>query len=399
MKVLQISANWGHGGPGGVVKDIHNYLCENGHEAVVAYGRYDVPADIKSIKIGNRVSVYLHVLLSRLFDISGFGSSWATQKFIKEIDRVKPDVVHIHNLLGYYINVEILFNYLKKANIPTVWTLHDCWEFTGHCINFERINCKKWKEGCGNCSLRGNYPEAWLKDNSKSNFIKKKQCFTGVSKMLLVTPSQWLKNLVQESYLKDYECEVINNGIDLQVFKPTASDIRSEYGLQDKKILLFVASVWNDMKGEQIVYQLADELDDSFAMVMIGRKSSENIPDRIINIPRTQNVDELVKWYSAADVFVNPTLGDNFPTVNIEALACGTPVVTSNTGGSPEVAGNEYGCVVYSKEIEEFIDKINQCIKRGLTTEECREAATKYDRDACFRKYVAIYTKAKEMEE
>ena len=209
--------------------------------------------------------------------------------------------------------------------------------------------------------------------------------------MILVTPSRWLADLVSQSYLKHYPCYVINNGIDTDVFRPTGSDIRTQYGLNNKKLVLCVASVWNEMKGEHIVYELAEKLDDSYAIVMIGRKSVGNVPAKIINLPRTQNVEELVKWYSAADVFVNPTLGDNFPTVNIEALACGTPIVTNNTGGSPEIAGNEYGRIVYSKTADEFVIRINECLLANFSADDCRSASLRFARDACFEQYIDVY--------
>ena len=391
MKILQISTNWGHGGPGGVVKDIHNYLNAAGHEPVVAFGRYDVPEGVPSIKIGSSLDTYYHVLTTRLFDAAGFSSVKATKRLICEIDKIDPDIIHLHNLIGYYLNVEILFGYIKEKNFPVVWTLHDCWAFTGHCINFERKNCEKWKTACHKCPLKDNYPEVVLFDRSLSNYQRKKRAFTEVSNMELVTPSKWLADLVSESYLKPYPCHVINNGIDLNVFRPIESNIREQYALQGKKILLCVASVWNEMKGEHIVYELAEKLDDSYAIVMIGRKSAKHVPDRIIDLPRTQNIEELVKWYTVADIFVNPTLGDNFPTVNIEALACGTPIVTNNTGGSPEIAGNEFGRIVYSKTADEFVEKIQECLVAQYSPEDCRNASMKFARDRCFEKYMAVY--------
>lgn len=393
MKILQISTNWGHGGPGGVVKDIHNQLTAEGHEMMVAYGRYDVPDNIPAVQIGSKLDVYAHVLWTRVFDASGFGSYFATKRLIQDIKRIKPDLVHLHNLLGYYLNIEVLFKYLKKTNMPVVWTLHDCWAFTGHCINFERTGCTKWETGCHHCQLRDNYPESLAIDRSAVNYKKKKRAFTGVPGMVLVTPSQWLANLVSKSYLKDYPCSVIHNGIDLNVFKPVDSDVRERYGLQGKKLLLFVASVWNEMKGEHIAYQLAEKLDESYAMVMIGRKSATDVPGRIINLQRTQNVEELVNWYTAADVFVNPTLGDNFPTVNLEAMACGTPVVTFDTGGSKESVGT-CGEVAPHGDVQALLEAIHRCTARAITRQDCLERAQLYDKKRCFGQYVAVYDEA-----
>lgn len=393
MKVLQISTNWGHGGPGGVVKDIHNHLTEQGHEMWVAYGRYDVPENVAAVKVGSSLDVYTHVLWTRLLDASGFCSSRATKQLIKDIQRIKPDVIHLHNLLGYYLNIEVLFDYIKEARIPVVWTLHDCWAFTGHCINFERTGCTKWETGCHHCPLRDNYPESLLIDRSAANYKRKKRALTDVPGMELITPSRWLANLVSKSFLKDYPCHVIHNGIDLNTFKPVDSDIRERYGLQGKKLLLFVASVWNEMKGEHVAYQLAEKLDDSYAIVMIGRKSAANVPERIINLPRTQNVEELVNWYTAADMFVNPTLGDNFPTVNLEALACGTPVVTFDTGGSKESVGT-CGEVAPHGDLQALIESIQRCAAREISREECLERAQLFGKNRCFGQYEEVYERA-----
>jgi len=390
MKVLQISANWGSGGPGGVEKDLFNILKEKGYECIVAYGRGTIPKSITSIKIGNKFGVYLHAFLSRIFDNCGFCSSFATRSLIKKIKRINPDIIQIHNLLGYYINVKILFSFLKTYGKPIVWTIHDCWALTGHCINFERIACDKWLYGCSKCPLRKDYPPSFVCESSKKNWQLKRKTFSDVPQMELVCPSKWMSKNIMLSSLSCYPTHVINNGIDLQVFHCVKTDLREQYHLEGKIILLAVAGTWNEMKGERLLYQIAEMLDQKYVLVMIGKKSLK-CPDSIINIARTENAGILVEWYSAADIFINPTLGDNFPTVNLEALACGLPIVTNATGGSVEVINGKVGKIVYSKTAEEFVSKIQECACSNISKSSCIEEAQKYDKLLCYSRYLSIY--------
>ena len=211
--------------------------------------------------------------------------------------------------------------------------------------------------------------------------------------MTIVTPSYWLADIMKESFLKECEITTIHNGINLTNFKPIDSEYRKRYNLEGKKILVAVASTWNEMKGDEMLDKIADLLDDSYKIIMIGNKRKEPQSKRIISLPRTKNVEELAKWYSTAAVFINPTLGDNFPTVNIEAFACGTPIVTNDTGGSPEVAGNKFGRIVYSRTPEEFAQKIKECIGENYSTKDCRNAALAFDGRNAYKKYIALYRK------
>ena len=346
-----------NGSTGTICKNLYKAAKDAEHTCCIAYGRGDAPEGFNTIKIGNQLDIYLHVLKARLFDASGFGSKKATKDLIKQIEEFKPDVIHLHNIHGYYVNIEILFNYLKQhPEIKKIWTLHDCWSFTGHCAYYTYAKCDKWQICCnGNCPNKKEYPQTVF-SNIKSNFNKKKEIFSNVENMILVTPSKWLKDEVGKSYLKDYPIEVINNGVDINVFKPTPSHIKQQYGIENKKVILGVASVWDKRKGLDTFIDLSKELDDQYQIVLIGlsKKQIEQLPNNIIGISRTENVQELVKWYSAADVYFNPTLEDNYPTTNLEAIACGTPVVTFNTGGSPEsaFAGEDY--IIEKKDIFNF---------------------------------------------
>lgn len=391
MKILQINVEWDNGGPGTVACDISQVAKSYNNQCIVAYSRGAKPIDFSSYKIGNKLDLVLHLISSRIFDNEGLMSKNETLKLIKYIDKIKPDVVHLHNLLGHYLNYPLLFEYLKGKKIPTVWTLHDCWAFTGHCINFERINCQKWKKVCENCLLKEEYPYSKIFDNSKRNFELKKRLYSNMENLYLVVPSLWLKNKVENSILKERNIKLIYNGLDLSLFKPTPSDYRKKYNLEGKKILLFVSFIWNTMKGYEIIKKLSEILDSKYAIVIIGNQKEEIKNYRTINIPATSNKEELIKWYSVADVFVNPTLGDNFPTVNIEALACGTPIVTCNTGGSPEIAGNEFGRVVYSKTPKEFVEKIEECINQAYDPSMCAQFAQKFDRKVAYNDYIKLY--------
>lgn len=327
-----------NGSTGTICKNLYKAAVEAGHECCIAYGRGEAPKGFKTIKIGNKLDIYLHVLKARLFDASGFGSKHATKEFIKKIDEFKPDIIHLHNIHGYYVNIEILFKYLKAhPEIKKVWTLHDCWAFTGHCPHFEHEKCEQWKTECQKCVRTNEYPKSFI-DLCNRNFKKKKELFSNIENLVLVSPSQWLCNLLKESFLNKYKCIVINNGVDTSVFKYTPSNIKERFNIVEKKVILGVASVWDKKKGLDTFLQLSKELDEDYKIVLIGLSKSQikQLPKSILGVERTENVQELVEWYSSAFVFLNPTLEDNYPSVNLEANACGTPVITFNTGGSPE---------------------------------------------------------------
>ena len=385
MKVLQINTVCGIRSTGRICTDIANVLTDKQHECKIAFGREDAPQEYEkyAIRIGNRASVYADVIKTRIFDSAGFNSKHATKRFINWIKEYDPDVIHLHNLHGYYINVELLFDYLKSAGKPVVWTLHDCWSFTGHCTHFDYIGCEKWKTGsCCNCPLKKSYPKSVLIDNSKKNFLRKLKAFTGVANMTIITPSEWLAGLVRQSFLNEYPIKVINNGVDLDIFKATESDFRQRNGLENKKIVLGVASVWNKSKGLDDFIKLSELLGDEYKIVLVGLiKKGEKIHSNILCIGRTNNTKELAEIYTAADIFVNPTYQDNYPTVNLEAQACGTPVITYRTGGSSE---SVIDCGIVEKgDVKALAEAINNFSKIKLT-----KLSDKNDR---YSEYLDIY--------
>lgn len=395
MKVLQINSVCGIGSTGRIATDIHNILIDQGHESYIAYGR-DLPKNCdNAIRIGTKIDNCTHVLKTRLLDKHGFGSKQATIEFINKVKDIDPDIIHLHNIHGYYINIEVLFNYLKEVNKPVVWTLHDCWSFTGHCAYFDYAGCDKWKSGCYSCPEKKAYPSSLIVDKSKDNFEAKKEIFIGVKNLTIVTPSQWLANLVQESFLNEYPVKVINNGIDLNTFRPNVGDFRKKYNLYGKFIILGVASVWDRRKGLKYFIELADKvsIDEVIVLVGLNEKQIKEIPKGIIGICRTNNVEELVDIYSNADVFVNPTLEDNFPTTNIESLACGTPLITYNTGGSAEIIDRDTGSIVYEKDSHHLYETIKKYRIMGNSVHhECVERAnTYYDKNDRYKDYLKIY--------
>lgn len=341
MKILQINSVCGIRSTGRIAADLAVEFESEGHECKIAYGRETVPEKFKkyAFRIGSEISVKKNVLAARLFDNEGFNAKKATEDFLKWADEFNPDLLWLHNLHGYYINVELLFDWIKsRPNMQVKWLLHDCWPFTGHCSHFTLAKCEQWKSHCSSCSKTRAYPKSFIVSKCYQNFERKKNAFCGVNKMTIITPSKWLADLVKSSFLKDYQVEVRHNTIDTEIFKPTYGDFRKRYALEDKKIVLGVASAWSKSKGLYDFIKLSSMLDDTYQIVLVGltQKQIKKMPTQIVCIERTNSVQELAQIYTVADVFLNLTYQDNYPTVNLEAQACGTPCITYRTGGSVE---------------------------------------------------------------
>lgn len=341
MKVLVINSVCGIRSTGRIATEIAEEYIKQGHEVIIAYGRETVPKQYKSIskRIGTSISININAFESRIFDNDGFTARQATARFLKWAEFYNPDLLWLHNLHGYYINIKQLFTWIKKRpNMEVRWTLHDCWSFTGHCSHFDYVKCYKWKKHCEKCQQKKEYPASLFFDGSGRNFENKRKLFTGVKKMTIVTPSKWLANQVKAGFLKEYPIVIVNNTVDTEVFKPTNSDIKKTLGIENKRIILGVASQWQPLKGFQDFFKLRELLSDEYVIVLVGvtSKQKQKLLPSMIGIERTNNPLELAKLYSAADVFFNPTYQDTYPTVNLEAKACGTTVITYDTGGSPE---------------------------------------------------------------
>jgi putative colanic acid biosynthesis glycosyltransferase len=354
-----------------------------------------VDRGIQTIKFGNRIGVKCNTLIARLTDRSGFGAHIATRNLIRKIDAYNPDVIHLHNLHGDYINIEILFSYFSKLNKPIIWSTHDCWSITGHCAHFVQTDCMKWKDGCSHCPQKSSYPKSYFFDQSKRNYRDKKKLFTNIKNLTIVTASQWLADIMQKSFLQQCPLKVISNGIDLSVFKPTKGNFRELYHIGHKKIILSVASAWSLRKGLNDFINLASRLDSTKQIVLVGLndKQLKLIPDTIIGIKRTSNINELAEIYACANVFVNLTYEDTFGMVNVEAQACGTPVITYRTGGTPETITGKTGIVVEQGNLEEVEKAITSLLSSEFDYQsECvRNAQINYDKSDRFEDYIQLY--------
>lgn len=352
MKVLLINSVCGIRSTGRICTDIARDLEAQGHEVKIAYGRMEqVPEWAKryAVRIGTDKDLKLHALRTRLLDEHGFGSRAATKRFLKWADSYNPDMLWLHNIHGYYINVELLFRWIKtRPDMQVKWTLHDCWAFTGHCSHFDYAKCDQWETGCKNCPQKKEYPSSIFIDASKKNYMRKKAAFTGVEHMELIAPSNWLAGLTKRSFLQEYPVKTQYNTIDTGAFKPTHGSFRVQNGLEQTKIVLGVASAWSERKGLHDFYKLSEQLEPNVKVVLVGLdvRQLKKLPKHILGIQRTNSVQELAEIYTAADIFFNPTYEDNFPTVNLEAQACGTKVVTYDTGGAPETLYREDAVVI-----------------------------------------------------
>lgn len=394
-KLLQINvtANWGS--TGRIAEDIGLLAISQGWDSYIAYGRGIPVSHSNLLRIGNDWDMRLHAVQSRLLDNHGLASKNVTRQFLKQVEEIKPDIIHLHNIHGYYLNYPILFDFLSCMEIPVVWTLHDCWLYTGHCAYYSAIKCYRWKNSCYDCPQRKSYPTSLLVERSEKNFQAKKSAFTSLRNLTLIPVSNWLADDVRQSFLNNYRMKVIHNGIDVHTFTPHNIQ-KSVLKLEYKFLIIGVASVWSARKGLEDFMRLRKMLSDDYQIVLLGLtdKQIKALPRGIIGINRTNSLEELADYYSVADVFVNPTWEDNFPTTNIEALACGTPVITYRTGGSVEAVSQGTGMIVEQGDLEGLSNAVQYICKKGKETYKntCRERAVKYfNKNDRYQEYFDLY--------
>lgn len=395
--VLRINTSTGR-----IMQEIGELAMLNGWESHIAYsyGRDGYkPCKSHLVPIGTTYDIMCHGIATRLADRHGLASASATRKFVRQIEAISPDIIHIHNIHGYFLNYRILFDYLSKTNIPVVWTVHDCWPYTGHCYHYSYAKCDKWQTGCGSCPQRREFPASWFIDRSRQNYIDKREAFTSVptGRMVIVPVSEWMKSEMERSFFHGYDMRVIHNGINTETFGLFSGDgIKDKYRIGGTHILLGVASVWSKEKGMDDFIHLAEMLneDEVIVLVGVGKETGCGLPKNIVGIGRTDNIHQLAELYSAATAFVNLTWQDNYPTVNLEAIACGTPVVTYRTGGSVEAVTEDTGYVVEQGDLCGIIRAVRDIEKKGKEHYQapCRNyALAHFRKEDRYADYLKLY--------
>lgn len=387
-KLLQINvtANWGSTGK--IAEQIGLLAMNLGWESYIAYGRMMNPSKSKLIKIGSWWDVYFHYVMSRFFDMEGLMSKRATRKLVKEIETIDPDVIHLHNIHDHYINYPILFDYLIRKDIPVVWTLHDLWAVTGHCA-INKVGCEKWMKHCSDCPLKAK----WSVDQSEKNYYLKKHFFSNIKNLTIVSVSNWLNCQVERSFMGTNQLCVLKNGVDIDVFKPTANDVRERYGIGNRKIILGVASVWDNDKGLHDFIKLSEALPNNWVIVLVGSTKKKVTRCNIIYLPRTQNQQELAELYSEAHVLLSMSSSETFGLTIAESMACGTPVIVYNNTAQPELVSDGTGIVVSTGDIDGVLVSLDRFKdKLSFVSQKCRNRAKEcFDKNNTYEKYINLY--------
>lgn len=397
-KLLQINVTANSGSTGRIAEQIGQAAISHGWESYIAYGRSKGKSQSNLIKIGNKLGIYYHVLITRLFDRHGLGSRFATQRLIKKIKKIQPDIIHLHNIHGYYINYKILFEYLAESKTPVVWTLHDCWSFTGHCAHYVDVNCEQWKSECIGCSCHSLYPRS-LTSRINRNYKLKKNLFLSLKdKLTLVPVSKWLAGQTSKSFFSDSRIQYIYNGVDTSVFVPNQmNEIRKKYGAEDKFVIISVAFPWSEIKGFSDLIKLRAKLPDDYIIILVGLADEKikSLPKGIIGVKRTHSQKELADLYAMSDVLLSLSRAETFGLTIAEGMACGTPAIVYNRTATPELITKETGLVVDQVgDIDGVIAAVKEIKSNGKArySEFCRKRAEEFfDKDKCFQKYIDLY--------
>ncbi len=377
MKVLMVNTVSGFGSTGSICTDIASVLNKQGHECCIAYGQGTTTYK-NSFKIGTKVENHIHNIGSRLYGKQGYFTKRGTQKFVEFIKGYNPDVIHLHNLHGNYLNLKVLFEYLIDVQKPVVWTLHDCWAFTGKCAHYTDVQCYKWQTQCNKCPQVKKYPTSLFFDQSQIMYEDKKKWFTALKNLTIIPVSHWLEGEVKKSFFKNNTIVPIYNWVDHSVFKSCKENVKDQYGINTKKfIILGVSASWsssNDRLNDFIA--LSKLISNDMQIVLVGKAANKkDIPSSIIHIPYVNGKDELAKLYSDANVYVHVSTEDTFGKVIAEALSCGTPAIVYNTTACPEIIGEGCGYVVEKRNTTQILDVIKKI--KALSKEQyigkCRQ--------------------------
>lgn len=396
-RLLIIGSSLNYGSPGKITESLGKLAKEQGWEVYQAHGvKYSNSSQLITRPVSSVMGEKIHAAYSLLLDAHGLASTTETKSLIKWIDEIKPDVIHLHNLHGYYLNFKVLFEYLSILDTPIIWTLHDFWPITGHCVHFDYAGCYKWKNECNHCPQRRTYPKSLFLDKSKRNFNAKKKAFTSVKNMTITPVSKWVGSLVAESFLGKYPIKPIYNGIDINIFKPTENNLRERLGLKGKFVMVGVASPWYPLKGMNDYFELSKRLSSDFQIIMIGLTPEQikTLPSGIIGIEKTQNQRELAEYYSMADAVLNLSYQETFGMTTVEGMACATPGIVYNKTASPELITDETGIVVATSDVDTLVLAIHKLRSNSKAhySAACRNrAVTCFNKDKQYSKYIKLY--------
>ena len=402
-KLFQIGSALNYGAPGKIAEQIGILAQHNGWDVYMAHGnKYQNKSALKTVQTVSSFQEHLHEIKSVLFDASGLGSTRETIRLVELLKEVQPDVIHLHNIHGYFLDYRVLFDYLRYSNIPIIWTLHDFWPVTGHCAHFINVPCYKWKTGCSNCPQPKSYPLS-LVDESKRNWKLKKQYFSALPNITLVPVSHWVGSLVKDSFLGGYPINVIYNGVDTTIFKPYETKLSAQYDLHGKFVLIGVASPWSERKGYKDYLELRKQLSDDFAIIMVGLTDSQikTLPKGIIGVEKTRDQISLAQYYSMADVVLNLSYQETFGMTTVEGMSCGTPSIVYNITASPELLDQETGMVVEPGDIMGVVTAIYamRSKRKSFYSDACRRRVQElFDKDKCFLEYIRLYEKVAEQQ-
>lgn len=403
MKLLQINVTGYIGSTGKITEAIGNIVQENGGTSLIAFGRIGKPGKSLYYKIGNRYDHISHAIQTRIFDTHGLCSTRETEKFITWIKGQAPDIIHLHNIHGYYLNYRVLFQFLKESKIPVIWTLHDCWPMTGHCAYFDAAGCPKWQTGCNSCPQKQAYPQSLVMDASRKNWLTKSHIFTSLDNLRLVSVSKWLESIVTRSYLNKYSCQTIYNGIDTSIFSPAnpaAIDfVKKKFNIpKNGKVLLGVAYNWSERKGLSDYILLSKMLPDNIRIVLVGvdAANQKKLTSKMIALHKTDSVAELAVLYSIADIVLNLSVEESFGLTTVEGFSCGTPGIVYNKTASPELITKDTGIIVEKGNISDLYSAVLYLLEKGKSNYSslCRRTALeKYDSKRNFSSYLELYQK------
>lgn len=392
VKILQINAVYGFKSTGIIVKDIEKLLNDNSHTVYVAYQTALNPPP-NSYKIGSRLDYKLHALYARVFGRQAYASRCATKGLIKYIKRISPDIVHFHNLHSNYINLNMLCDFLAKRKIPTVITMHDCWYFTGKCTHYAAVKCDRWQTTCGNCPQNKAEQPSLFFDCTAKVLKDKTDHLNKLKNLTLVGCSEWVATEARKSLLKNATIKTVYNGVDTSIFKPHDSNFKEKHSLNNKFVILGIADKWClDINKEAVTRIISENIDAQILVIGCTQAQKDYFKsyNNVLCLDYISDRQELADIYAASDVFVNLTHADTLPTVNMESICCGTPVITYNCCGSPELIDSDSGFVVEENDINTLLLKIKQ-IKDTPLLFDVKEKQKKFDKNTCYNRYLDIY--------